>query len=170
MHPLGTVQVIAAHKRHRAGLTTCQFSLPFYRYIINGPRSTPFLTKRASTSVPTVMIEFGRDISRVADDNWTGSPQTATTNSTLEQAVQQISDGDDLADENGDENDGNNGVPLQSHAKRRKTVHKASSSTSSTPASAPTPWSSNQIIALSDDDDDGGVDKGKDDEDDDDFM
>ncbi|KAI7829726.1 P-loop containing nucleoside triphosphate hydrolase protein [Gamsiella multidivaricata] len=43
-------------------------------YIVNGPRANPFLSKVPSSILPSIKIVFGRDTSRIADDNSAGTP------------------------------------------------------------------------------------------------
>ena len=55
---------IAEHTFH------CPFS-----YIVNGTNSRPFLSKHPNTALQPVKIDFGRDRSRVADENGIEEPQ-----------------------------------------------------------------------------------------------
>ncbi|KAF9916065.1 hypothetical protein BX616_004693, partial [Lobosporangium transversale] len=103
-------------------------------YIINGPRSNPFLSKRPLSSLPPVNIEFGRDPSRNAETlNGRTSSSSASSRSrklgsgldrngsdvVLEDDIQRI-----LDEEDGDKDEDD--APLMKRAKKTKATTKPS--------------------------------------------
>lgn len=51
-----------------------------FSYIVNGTNSRPFLSKQPNTALQPIKIDFGRDRSRVADDNRIEEPSRNSNN------------------------------------------------------------------------------------------
>ncbi|KAG0301400.1 hypothetical protein BGZ98_008395 [Dissophora globulifera] len=146
-------------------------------YIVNGARSNPFLSGRPTSTLPSIMIEFGRDPSRIADENDVNQPigssrsQHGPDNAQKTNETDRVSGTDVhlILDEVDSSDDTDHASPLMMRHKRK---HNSGDNRMATHGQMSETASANKnrkmvITVLDDDDDDYGD---PDDLDDEDFM
>ncbi|KAI8603612.1 P-loop containing nucleoside triphosphate hydrolase protein [Dissophora ornata] len=132
-------------------------------YIINGPRSSPFVSKRPLSALPSVIVEFGRDPSRVANENRAEVPfavhdrKRKTGGGQKSSEIDEISESDIqlLLDEEEPSEDGHASPIMARQKRRRDPVDLIKDRQRNESSQASQSKSRKLVITVSDDEDDG---------------
>ncbi|KAF9572926.1 hypothetical protein EC968_009232 [Mortierella alpina] len=144
-------------------------------YIVNGPRSSAFLSNRSPSTLPAVNMDFGRGDSRTAEDTITGgtgsstqgarqktrpSKRSVTDDAIARQGteedvdlfvgdIQQVLDEESWSDVRQEDDQDEEGLPLMARSKRKRARLEAAEGTSSSGAKQ-----RNTVISVESDDED----------------